>query len=111
MSDTEPAYHLILDPAEVGAASSALRLFISDEAGEQDIRRVAREVLAGLDGAPDAEGHVTLALSAPQMKLTHSAVKLLLNDLQRGQADERAVLWSILEKLPDEHTMRAIGLP
>jgi hypothetical protein len=35
-------------------------------------------------------------------------VKLLLNDLQRGQAPEREVLRQILEKLPDEHTMRAI---
>ena len=44
------------------------------------------------------------------MKITYSAVKLLLNDLQRGQADERGVLRGILEKLPDEHTMRAIQL-
>jgi hypothetical protein len=37
-------------------------------------------------------------------------VKLLLNDLQRGQAEEIEVLRGILEKLPDEHTMRAIQL-
>jgi hypothetical protein len=35
----------------------------------------------------------------------------LLNDLQREQAPERAILRSILDKLPDEHTMRAIKLP
>ncbi len=111
MSDTEPAYHLVLEPAEVGVAASALRLLIADEAHEQDIRRFAREVLAGLDGAPDANGRLTLALSPPQMKIIHSAAKLLLNDLQREQADERAVLRSILDKLPDEHTMRAIEIP
>ena len=44
------------------------------------------------------------------MKITHSAVKLLINDLQREQASEREVLRHILEKLPDEHTMRAIEL-
>jgi hypothetical protein len=44
------------------------------------------------------------------MKITHSAVRLLLNDLQRGQAEERDILHAILAKLPDEHTMRAIIL-
>ena len=42
------------------------------------------------------------------MKITHTAVRLLFNDLQRGQADEVQTLRAILEKLPDEHTMRAI---
>jgi hypothetical protein len=55
-------------------------------------------------------GGLTVTLTPPQMKITHSAVKLLLNDLQREQADEREVLKSILDKLPDEHTMRAIQL-
>jgi len=44
------------------------------------------------------------------MKITYSAVKLLMNDSQRGQADERELLRGILAKLPDEHTMRAIPL-
>jgi hypothetical protein len=44
------------------------------------------------------------------MKITHSAARLLLNDLQREQAPEREVLHAILDKLPDEHTMRAIEL-
>ncbi len=53
---------------------------------------------------------LTVSLEPRQMKITHSAVRLLLNDLQRGQAPEREILRSILEKLPDEHTMRAIEL-
>jgi hypothetical protein len=44
------------------------------------------------------------------MKITHTAVRLLFNDMQRGQSDERETLRAILEKLPDEHTMRAIIL-
>jgi hypothetical protein len=44
------------------------------------------------------------------MKITHSAVRLLINDLQREQADEREILWRIVGKLPDEHVMRAIEL-
>jgi hypothetical protein len=109
-SAPEPAFHLFLDEHEVPVAASALRLLISDEAHEPAIRRLAREVLAELAGAPDERGLLTVALQPGQMKITHSAVRLLLNDLQRGQADEREVLRGILEKLPDEHTMRAIEL-
>jgi hypothetical protein len=90
--------------------ASALRLLISDEAHEPEIRRLAREVLAALDELPDDQGMLTVSLAPQQMKITHSAVRLLLNDLQREQASERDVLRGILEKLPDEHTMRAIVL-
>jgi hypothetical protein len=114
MSDTdnepEPPYHLFLDPPEVPVAASALRLLISDEAHEPEIRRLAREVIAGLEGEADEHGVLTVTLEPQQMKITHSAVRLLLNDLQREQAEEREVLRAILEKLPDEHTMRAIQL-
>jgi hypothetical protein len=114
MSDTakapEPAYHLFLDPDEVPVVASAVRLFVSDEAHEQGIRELARAVLQGLEATPGEHGKLTVPLSPQQMKITHSAVKLLLNDLQREQAPEREILWRILDKLPDEHTMRAIEL-
>jgi hypothetical protein len=108
--DPEPPYHLFLDADEVPVAASALRLLVSDEAHEPEIRRLAREVIAGLEQPPDAQGMLTVTLAPQQMKITHSAVRLLLNDLQREQEDEREVLRAILEKLPDEHTMRAIVL-
>jgi hypothetical protein len=114
MSDTaqvpEPAYHLFLDPHEVPVAVGALHLFISDEAHEPQIRRLAREVLAELEAEPATEGSLTVSLTPEQMKITHSAVRLLLDDLQREQASEREILRAILDKLPDEHTMRAIML-
>jgi hypothetical protein len=114
MSDTaeapEPPYHLFLDGDEVPVAASAIRLLISDEAHEPQIRELAREVLASLDATPDEHGRLTVSLAPKQMKITYSAVRLLLNDLQREQAAEREILWSILGKLPDEHTMRAIEL-
>ena len=107
----DPAYHLFLEPQEVPVAASALRLLISDEAHEPTIRSLARAVLAHLEGDdPGADGLLTIELTPEQMKITHSAVRLLLNDLQREQADERDVLRAILEKLPDEHTMRAIRI-
>lgn len=114
MSDTaqapEPAYHLFLDPHEVSVAAGALHLFISDEAHEPQIRRLAREVLAELETEPATEGSLTVSLTPEQMKITHSAVRLLLDDLQREQASQREILRAILDKLPDEHTMRAIIL-
>jgi hypothetical protein len=105
----EPGYHLFLNGAEVPVAATAVRLFLSDEAGAPDIRRLAREVLDEL-AAPAEGGRLTLALTPRQMKITHSAVSLLLKDLPREEADELTVLRAILEKLPDEHTMRAISL-
>lgn len=107
----EPAYHLILDAPEIPVTASALRLMISDEAHQPDIRRLAFETLSGLDGEPDDLGRVTLELSPEQMKITHSAVRLLVNDLGRAEADERELLRGVLEKLPDEHVMRAIRIP
>jgi hypothetical protein len=104
----EPYYHLLLDRDEVPVAASALRLLISDEAHEPTIRRLAREVIAQLEQLPDSNGVLTVSLAAQQMKITHSSVRLLLNDLQREQAAEREILRAILDKLPDEHTMRAI---
>jgi hypothetical protein len=106
----EPAYHLLLESQEVPVAGSALRLYISDEAHQPRIRELAREVLAALDGEPDEHGVVSVSLSPAGMKIAYSAVKLLINDLQREQADERQTLWAILAKLPDEHSIRAISI-
>jgi hypothetical protein len=106
--EPEPPYHLSLDLDEVPVAASALRLLVSDEAHEPQIRGIARQVISALDGLPDERGVLSVALAPQQMKITHSAVRLLLNDLQREQADERRLLHQILEKLPDEHVMRAI---
>ena len=114
MNDTanepEPAYHLFLDADEVPVSAVALGLLISDEAHEPQIRQLARDVLSSLEAAPDERGKLTVGLSPEQMKITHTAVRLLLDDLQRGQAGEREILRRILGKLPDEHTMRAITL-
>jgi hypothetical protein len=108
--EPEPPYHLFLDMGEATVAASALRLLIADEAHEPEIRRLAREVIEGLGAEPDERGTITVTLSPGQMKITHGAVRLLLNDLRREQAPERETLRAILAKLPDEHTMRAIEI-
>jgi hypothetical protein len=112
MADTEdePGYHLLLEAGEIPVAASALRLLISDEAHEPLIRGLAREVVEHLGAPTDERGRLRLTLTPRQMKITHSAARLLLNDLQREQDQERQMLHAILEKLPDEHVMRAIQL-
>lgn len=110
-AEPEPVYHLFLDRAQTPALARAVRLLISDEAHEPTIRAIARELLALLQGEADAEGKLTLPLSPQQMKIAHTAAHLLLDDLQREQAGERELLRQVLDKLPDEHTMRAIELP
>jgi hypothetical protein len=113
MTDTvdggEVAYHLLLSPEEAAITERALDLLIADEHREQDIRALARAVIERLGAEPDG-GTLSVPLTAPQMKITHTAVHLLLLDSSREQEDDRRLLWSILEKLPDEHALRAIEL-
>lgn len=109
-SAAEPPFHLLLTAAEVPVAATALNLLIADETHDVPVRPPAREALAGLDAPADEHGIVSVALTPQQMKVTHTAVKLLFDDLQRDQAEEREILRGILDKLPDEHTMRAIEL-
>lgn len=105
---SEPAYHLHLERDEVQLAAHALRLLISGEAHEPQIRRIARSVLAELEREPAAEQPLVVPLSPQGMKIAHTSVKLLLDDLRRDQASEQRVLRQILDKLPDEHAIRAI---
>jgi hypothetical protein len=109
-SNAEPPFHLLLDQEEAGVAKTALNLLISDEAHEPPIRPLAREVLGNLERTANEQGILSGPLTPPQMKITHTAVKLLHDDLRYEHGDERAVLRRVLGKLPDEHTMRAISL-
>jgi hypothetical protein len=105
-----PVYHLLLEPQEVPVAASALRLYISDEVHQTHIRELAHGVLAALDAQPDAEGVLSVPLSAERLKIAYSAIRLLFNDMPHDQAPERETLRAILDKLPDEHSIRAITL-
>lgn len=109
-NDSEPPFHLLLEVDEIGVTAKALGLLISDEAHEPQIRALARDVLERLDGAPDEHGIVSVELGSRQMKITHTALRSLYRDLGREEADEVQRLRAILDKLPDEHTMRAITL-
>lgn len=51
-----------------------------------------------------------LELNPAQLKLTHTALKSLLDDFGRDDADVHRVIREVLDKLPDEHAIRAIRL-
>ncbi|MEZ5078081.1 MAG: hypothetical protein R2725_11640 [Solirubrobacterales bacterium] len=105
-----PPFHLLLAADEVPVLATALNLLIAAETHDVPVRPLAREVLPLLDAAPDEHGIVSVPLSPPQMKVADTAAKIRFDDTRREQAGEREVLRSILDKLPDEHTMRAIAL-
>jgi hypothetical protein len=51
-----------------------------------------------------------LDLTAAQLKLTHTALKSLLDDFGHEEDDVRRVVQEVLAKLPDEHVIRNIDL-
>ncbi|MFI4984546.1 MAG: hypothetical protein ACHQAV_00995 [Solirubrobacterales bacterium] len=93
---------------EVPVLALSLRLLIADEAHQPAIRNLARAVLSRLEAGSEEAAVLSLPLSSQEMKIAHTAVRLLLNDSQRGQDAERQILWRIVDKLPDEHSIRAI---
>ena len=61
-------------------------------------------------GTPSEEFHYHLELTPAQMKITHTALKSLLDDFGHDQHDVIHVIHEVLGKLPDEHSIRAISL-
>jgi hypothetical protein len=51
-----------------------------------------------------------LDLTAAQLKIVHTAVKSLYDDLGHEERDVKQVVASVLDKLPGEHEIRAIDL-
>jgi hypothetical protein len=45
-----------------------------------------------------------------QLKVVHTALKSLLDDFGHDEADVTRVIHEVLDKLPDEHSIRAIDL-
>ena len=51
-----------------------------------------------------------LELTPAQLKITHTALHSLLDDFGHQQSDVNAVIREVLDKLPDNHAMRAVRL-
>jgi hypothetical protein len=63
--------------------------------------------------APGGAGetfHYHLELTPAQLKITHTALRSLLDDFGHDEHDVVALIHEVLEKLPDEHSIRAIVL-
>lgn len=51
-----------------------------------------------------------LELTAAQLKVTHTALRSLLDDFGREEREVLAIVREVLAKLPGEHEIRAIDL-
>ena len=51
-----------------------------------------------------------LELTAAQLKVTHTALKVFFDDLGHEERDVQAIVLEVLAKLPGEHEIRAIDL-
>jgi UDP-N-acetylmuramyl pentapeptide synthase len=52
----------------------------------------------------------TIHLTPPQLKVVHTALKSLLDDFGHDEAQVARAIHEVLEKLPDEHSIRAIQI-
>jgi hypothetical protein len=64
------------------------------------------------DFQPIQPGEVVfrLDLTAAELKVTHTALRSLLDDYGHDEQDVIQIVRTVIEKLPDEHSIRAIDL-
>jgi hypothetical protein len=63
-----------------------------------------------MEGSQSTQFHYHLELTPAQLKIAHTALRSLLDDFGHDEPDVVRVIHEILEKLPDEHAIRAIQL-
>ncbi len=51
-----------------------------------------------------------LELTPAQLKITHTALRSLLDDFGHDEPEIHTIIHAVLAKLPDEHAIRAIAL-
>jgi hypothetical protein len=54
--------------------------------------------------------HYHLELNPAQLKITHTALRSLLDDFGHDEPEIVELIREVLDKLPDEHAIRAIRL-
>ena len=62
------------------------------------------------DEAGETPFRYHLELTPQQLKLTHTALRSLLDDFGHDQPEIHRLIHEVLQKLPDEHAIRAIQL-
>jgi hypothetical protein len=64
-----------------------------------------------MNGEPAEAGvNFHLELTPAQLKVTHTALKSLLDDFGHDEKVVGRVILEVLDKLPDDHSIRAIRL-
>ena len=64
----------------------------------------------GSDNRQSTQFHYHLELTPAQLKITHTALRSLLDDFGHDQREVLRTIHEVLDKLPDEHAIRAIQL-
>ena len=64
----------------------------------------------GSDDRHSTQFHYHLELTPAQLKITHTALRSLLDDFGHDQPEVLRMIHEVLDKLPDEHAIRAIQL-
>jgi hypothetical protein len=62
------------------------------------------------EGIRPGETAYRLDLTAAELKVAHAALHSFLDDFGHDQHDVQRVIHGLLDKLPDEHSIRAIDL-
>ncbi|MFL5891587.1 MAG: hypothetical protein ACJ75I_02500 [Solirubrobacterales bacterium] len=63
-----------------------------------------------MEGSQSTQFHYHLELTPAQLKIAHTALRSLLDDFGHDEPGVVRVIHEVLEKLPDEHAIRAIQL-
>ena len=64
----------------------------------------------GSDNRQSTQFHYHLELTPAQLKITHTALRSLLDAFGHDQPQVLRTIHEVLDKLPDEHAIRAIQL-
>ena len=64
----------------------------------------------GSDKPQTTQFHYHLELTPAQLKITHTALRSLLDDFGHDERQVGAIINEVIAKLPDEHAIRAIQL-
>ena len=64
----------------------------------------------GSDQGPMSQFHYHLELTPAQLKITHAALKSYMDDFGHDEREVHRIVHEVLQKLPDEHSIRAIDL-
>jgi hypothetical protein len=64
----------------------------------------------GSDNPQTTQFHYHLELTPAQLKITHTALRSLLDDFGHDEREVLRIVHEVLEKLPDQHAIRAIQL-